>query len=71
MKLRFIESAQDRKQTVVMTQSFESTRIFYIFRSTQEQVKLIIKDDGFLTSSHRLYEYEKEYLRKHYEHFKY
>lgn len=60
-------SAQD----VVMSEAYMDDRIYFIFRSVHDQIKIELSSNNYVRPSKPLFEYEKIYIKINYPEFKF
>jgi len=61
------EVFKSKLDNVVMAQSYENTpNVYYIFRSTHEQITINVLPDGRYRSSHLLEDYEIKFIGEKY-----
>jgi len=51
---------------VVFVKALTSSKTYYIFRNDSEEVAITLNDNCTIKSSHKLHEFEMEFLREEY-----
>lgn len=65
--MKIIQNNQSDNVVFIKAKSIENT--YFIFRDNSEEVTVTVTENNTVKSSHKLYDFEEDFLREEYPHF--